>query len=432
MSKSIYKTLCSRTSKAVMEIIYNFPMLSQIAMSVGGVTVLQDSDVDAVAHTDGKGIYINAGYLDRNLEIDSEKYDLDYKQLMFIICHEVLHLMTLTIDRLGNRNPTIWNMATDYAINDMLMTNRRNGRLEPMGTMPKFGLYDPKYHNMSAEQIYKDLMKEFEDQQNNTNGDSNSDSDDEENGESTVLNEDDFKTLKQNGFKINLDQHLDIKPDTIDEVNQHISDALRSFSPDSCSAFERILKSLPEPKFPWRARLLRYLKSFKIYDTSWSKPSRRSISVGAYLPKPTVTPELKVSIAVDTSGSISETQLANFMDHVMSICKQFRKYKIRVFCFSTQVHKETEIIITPGQYKDLEFRSYGGTNISSAFKYLEDTKYDFKQDIFICMTDGYDDLDNLQFNQCPVIWAITADRRKSHPFEKPQLTTKSEVIYLED
>lgn len=427
MSKSVYKKLCSRTEKAFMEIIYDFPMLSQIAMSIGGVTVLQESPVDAVAHTDGKGIYLNAKYLDEHLEKDPEKYDLDYKNIMFIICHEILHLMTLTIDRLGNKNPRIWNMATDYAINDMLITNRRNDRPNPMGVMPKFGLYDPKYHNMSAEQIYEDLMKEFEDKQNETDDDNTSDA--QENG---GFDEDDFKTQKQNGYDITLDKHLPVEERTIDEINQRISDALKSFSPDKCSAFDRILKSLPEPKFPWRARLLKYLKSFKIYDTSWSKPSRRSIAVGAYLPKPTVTPELKVTVAVDTSGSISEAQLENFMDHVVSICKQFRKYKIRVFCFSTHVHKETEIIITPGSKQDLQLCSYGGTSISSAFQYVEDTVHEFKQDIFICMTDGYDRLGNLQFSRCPVIWAITKDRRKEDPFIAPEIMAKSEVIYLED
>jgi len=46
---------------------------------------------------------------------------LDNDELKFCLAHEVGHIATLTFQRLGRRDLTLWNIATDLVINYMLL-----------------------------------------------------------------------------------------------------------------------------------------------------------------------------------------------------------------------------------------------------------------------------------------------------------------------
>jgi predicted metal-dependent peptidase len=66
--------------------------------------------------------------------------------------HELLHVVFLHFARMEGRDHKKWNYATDYAIN--LLLNNKEVTSTLVLKMPKGGLLDPKYRNMSAEQIY--------------------------------------------------------------------------------------------------------------------------------------------------------------------------------------------------------------------------------------------------------------------------------------
>ena len=60
--------------------------------------------------------------------------------------------------RIGNRDPQLWNIAADYAVNQILKDSN-------IGEMPKGkkgenkGFQDDKYKDWPAERIYDDIMK---------------------------------------------------------------------------------------------------------------------------------------------------------------------------------------------------------------------------------------------------------------------------------
>lgn len=70
-------------------------------------------------------------------------------QIDGVLAHEVLHVVLGHADRRGDRDPERWNMAADYAINDML----RGLRFE----LPAGGLVESRFERLSAERIY-DLL----------------------------------------------------------------------------------------------------------------------------------------------------------------------------------------------------------------------------------------------------------------------------------
>jgi predicted metal-dependent peptidase len=46
---------------------------------------------------------------------------LDHDKIMGVLCHEVLHNTLLTFFRENDKLPIVWNIATDYAINKLLL-----------------------------------------------------------------------------------------------------------------------------------------------------------------------------------------------------------------------------------------------------------------------------------------------------------------------
>lgn len=75
-----------------------------------------------------------------------------FKDVVELLCHEVLHAAFSHSLRRGVRNPLLWNYACDYAVNDILVE---------MGLQLSEGsLYDEKYKGMSSERIYSLLMKD--------------------------------------------------------------------------------------------------------------------------------------------------------------------------------------------------------------------------------------------------------------------------------
>ena len=71
------------------------------------------------------------------------------------------------MSRRGNRNPLIWNYAADYAINPIL-NEEVTSKVFDWPTQPdgsRMGLYEEKYSGMRAEDIYEDLIKDAQKQQ---------------------------------------------------------------------------------------------------------------------------------------------------------------------------------------------------------------------------------------------------------------------------
>ena len=66
-------------------------------------------------------------------------------------------------------------------------------------------------------------------------------------------------------------------------------------------------------------------------------------STNAVLPGLDAENELDVCVAIDTSGSIDEGQLKDFLSEINGIKDEFDAYKIRVWCFDTEVCADESI-----------------------------------------------------------------------------------------
>jgi hypothetical protein len=97
------------------------------------------------AAVDGVHLFINPDFF----------APLTEKQIVFILCHEVLHCALLHFARMAGRDPEKWNIAGDYEINLMLADDGIISKAEIANDLR--GLIDDKYKGMNAEQIYVEV-----------------------------------------------------------------------------------------------------------------------------------------------------------------------------------------------------------------------------------------------------------------------------------
>ena len=130
--------------------------------------ILLNMEVEKTKHTDKVPTMAVSQYGDLYWNEDFVK-TLDNDELKFVLAHEVGHIATLTFQRQGLRDMTLWNIATDLVINYMLMDE---GFRAPKGILlpDHRGVYifqsgksgkDIKIdlNDKNAEQVYEDLCK---------------------------------------------------------------------------------------------------------------------------------------------------------------------------------------------------------------------------------------------------------------------------------
>ena len=427
------------------------PFLAQVCMRMG-VEYIDMPDDSNWAWNDGLKLVINMGAINK----DPLCGDFKISNIVFLVGHEALHTITLTNERRCGRDPELWNIATDYAINSILINNENQGEHIPIGEMPRhdskkcqsnpdglIGLYDPKYRNLSAEQIYEKLLEQSQQNQQGNQGKGQ--------GQTRSINlggmgagDDDNQSqgarqaLDGSG-QIGWDKHGEGQQLTNAqkaELKAKLSQAMKDMAmggmnagKGSSSIYDRMMEHLfKEPPFDWKGFLEGYLRSYIKDDYTWKRPSRRSPGAGVNLPGNAVQKTMKVAIAIDTSGSVGDNELEQFFGHINKIMKSFKQFQVDVWCFSTIVHEDTfhSYTQTDNDITVQKIATTGGTDICSNFEYLNN-KNTTLYDCLILLTDGYDDLSDAKFNKYPVIWGIIENKN----FKAPEGVLNSIVMPIE-
>lgn len=349
------------------------------------------------AATDGKRFYYNSRFI----------MMLKPKEVEFLVGHEVLHVVYDHMGRRGTRDPQLWNVADDYAVNADL---KRHKVGEFITTVPC--LYETKYDGMSAEAIYDDLydkadkisLDDLVDKMldDHIDGDDDGDGDGEgEEGEG-----------RGKRPKMSKEEREQVRQ----EMKQAILAAAQSAEGGTVpKGVERLIKHATNPVMPWRELIQSNLTSAIRNDYSWTRPNRKGWHMDAVMPGMTPGEEIDVTIAIDMSGSISTKQGQAFLAEVAGMMDAFDGYKLHVFCFDTEVYNPqdftSENMDTVDEY---ELQGGGGTDFDSIFEYLKSEAIEPKR--LIVFTDGYPCGSWGDSNYCDTTWVIHGDPDPSPPF----------------
>ena len=331
------------------------------------------------AGTDGRHFFYNTKFID----------SLTPKEAEFLFGHEVLHCVFDHFQsRAQKRDPQIWNIAADYAVNQILVESH-------IGEMPKDtkgkdkGFQDDKYKDWPAEKIYDEIYKKAKkngkkmleelgqllDEHIDWNKDS-SDGSGKENKDSKG---------KGKAPKYSKEELKKIK----DEIKEAMVSAAQSTGTGNLpGALQRLIKNLTEPKMDWREIIQQQIVSTMKSDYTFMKPSRRSWHMDAVLPGMLNTDKIDICLAIDASGSISEEQCKEFLSEVKGIMDQYKDFTIHLWTFDTEVFNPK--VFTPDNADEIEdyvLGSGGGTEFECNWKYMKNEGIEPKK--FIMFTDGW-------------------------------------------
>ena len=324
------------------------------------------------AATDGRHFYYNSRFIDM----------LRPKEIEFLFGHEVLHCVYDHFGRRGDRDPMLFNVANDYAVNGDLKKHRVG---EFITSVPC--LYDAKYEGKSSEEIYDDLyenaekinMSDLIDKLLDDHLDGEGDGDDGD-------DDGDEKDGRGKKPKLSAEERQKIK----DEIKEAVlSAAAASDGAGNLPAgVRRLIQDMTAPKMNWRELLRMQLESTIKSDFTWMRASRRGWHMDAVMPGMKNDELIDIAIGIDASGSIDNQMLRDFLSETQGIMDQFQSYKIHIFTFDTGVYN-------PQQYNsdnldticDYEVTGGGGTDFDAIFNYLKEEQIEPRR--LVVFTDGY-------------------------------------------
>jgi predicted metal-dependent peptidase len=123
-------------------------------------------------------------------------------------------------------------------------------------------------------------------------------------------------------------------------------------------------------------------------DYTWSRPCRKTMASGVYLPSMNYDETIDIAIALDMSGSITNAQAQIFLSEIQGIMSEYKDFAIKLWTFDTKVYNEQDF--TSDNNDDLmsyEIMGGGGTDFMCNWRYMEDNNITPKK--FIMFTDMY-------------------------------------------
>jgi len=350
------------------------------------------------AATDGRKFYYNSRFI----------MMLKPKEVEFLVGHEVLHVVYDHLGRRGDRDPQIFNIANDYAVNADLKRHKVGTFIT---TVP--ALYEFKYDGMASEEIYDDLMKnaqhinmddlidmlldEHLDDENDGSSEGEGENEGKGRGKRPTMSEQEREEIRQ-------------------EMKQAIINAARNSDAGSIPQnVQRMIKELTEPVMPWRELLQTNLTSAIKSDFSFMRPSRRGWHMDAILPSMNPGEEIDVDVFIDLSGSISDAQGREFLSEVVGMVKSFTGFKLHIATFDTQVYNpksfDTDSL---DQVEEYELLGGGGTDFTCIFEHLKNEGR--VPNRLIVFTDGYPFGSWGDSDYCDTTWIIHGNPKPDVPF----------------
>jgi len=350
----------------------------------------------ATAATDGRHFYYNTRFIKM----------LKPKEIEFLFGHEVLHVCYDHFGRRGERDPQLWNVANDFAVNGDLKKHKVG---EFITSVPC--LYDAKYEGKASEEIYDDLYEKADKISLSDLLDRVLDEHlDGDEGEGDGEGKEPGKGGKRP--RLTKEEREKIK----DEIKEAILSAAQTCDAGTLpGGIKRIIQNLTEPKMSWRELLRMQLESTIKSDYTWLRSSRKGWHVDAVMPGMKNTDMIDIMVFMDMSGSIGEQQGRDFLSEIRGIMETFDAYRIMVACFDTEVYNlqvfTSENLDSIDTY---DLMGGGGTDFECMFNFMK--AQDIEPKRLVVFTDGYPCGSWGDENYCDTVWIIHGDKNPSPPF----------------
>ena len=365
----------------------DFALLSGILM-IGRSTIVNNIPT---ACTDGVNKKYNEAFV----------LTLSEQEMNGVVLHENGHVMLRHMPMyryLFDIDAKRANMACDYVVNGWIVDTDPQGKF---AKLPKGSLYNADYSNLTVKEIFNLLDKQDEEEgRGEGEGDEPTDGFDSHDWEGTD----------------------ELTPEEVEEVGKEIEQAIREgtilVGKLKGNINRRVTDTLT-PTIDWSVVYQDFMQSISNGrgTASWRQFNRRFLSKPFNMLMPHQYEEAikEVVLAVDTSGSISDTVLAGVIAEMVKIVESVNPEVIRILWWDTGVDKEQ--VIKRDQSSNISHIAQasggGGTRMSCVSEYI--IAKGLKPDCVTVFTDGYVEHDVNWQTTSPTVFIVDGNTRFSSP-----------------
>lgn len=252
-------------------------------------------------------------------------------QRVGLIAHETYHIAFMHMIRNKGKDKLIYNIAGDYVINILLTDNKFE--------LPENGYVDAKFRGWSTEQVYEYLMKE------NTQPPPN-----------YVPDVMDSELTKEQEEKI-----VNVVVQSIQQTEMNAGKVP--------GEIERVVEDLINPKLSWRDILYRFVDTKSKEEQTWKKPNKKYLP-NFYLPTNYSDHIDTLTVAIDTSGSISKEVLSSILSEIDYINITLKPNNLTILDCDYRIHNIYKVDSFTS-INELRFTGNGGTSFRPVIDYCK-------------------------------------------------------------
>jgi predicted metal-dependent peptidase len=331
------------------------------------------TDTIPTAATDGQDVFYNPEFM---LSLEPPQFDA-------VLVHEVLHAALDHVFRRGGRDAMQWNQAADIVV---------NGLIADAGmTLPASALRDSSLERFSVEEVYAVIGQ---------------DSNDRAEVEPDLLPElsegagdgGQHEARKRGGINDQAKQDR-VRRQWAEAIDRAASVTRGRERGPLPGGLERAFGLLQRPRLDWRTLLWRFLARA---PTDFATFDRRFVHQGLYL-ETLEAVSLRVVVGVDTSGSIDQPSLEEFLGELHGILRAYPATQAWLFYVDTVAYGPFRIETGDALPSPM---GGGGTDFAPLFDAAEDAGLVDDSTVAVYLTDGEGPFPS-EVPNYPVLWIVT-------------------------
>ncbi len=356
----------------------DFAFYASLALRLS-VEVSDDPTMDTMA-TDGRRLVCDPEFVAR----------LTPDERVGVVAHEVAHCALNHMARLEARDQRVWNMAADLVVNPTL---RDAGlKLPASGIFPATGKFADIPAGLSTEETYRKLMDRQQQQSppqpqggDGSGGGQPQPDDDGDPGKGEPEESNDpggCGGVIQGKHPKSEAEQREMEGKWKVAVAQAVQQAKQRG--ELSAGLKRLVHEILEPIVDCWEVLREFVTRQAKNDYRFNPPNRRYLCQGLYLPSIRGEELGDVVLALDTSESISDKDLARFVAKVQGITEAFADCHLTILYHHVRVYKVQEWSPSDGPLK-LEDTESGGTSHVPVFEKIRELGID--PTCLVCLTD---------------------------------------------
>jgi predicted metal-dependent peptidase len=347
--------------------------------------------------TDARSFYYNRDYIKA----------LSFEQTKFILAHEALHCALSHFARREHRNKRRWDLACDFAVNPLLLA-------DGLTPAPDALILDA-YKDMTAEEIYPCIRENADeepmdqhlyDQDDRPHGSGDHEGGEDGRGEEQT-NDGGGSHGEPDAQAGGAPQPPPLSTPERDSLDKQWQQRLASAAQQAIQAgklggsMARMVDHLLQPQLPWRMLLAHYMTRASRNDYSFAHPSRRE---GTAILPGLRSQHIDLLVVLDTSGSISDDDMQEFLSEVNAIKGQIGA-RITLHACDEKLAPEGPWIFDPWEDVKLpgKLPGGGGTRFTPVFEWAE--WQDRAPDLLVYFTDAKGEFPKIEPSY-PVLWLV--------------------------